>query len=87
MCPRRETRRHRRRRLDFVRSNRGGMLVDRVHREPAAAFTGETLDDLSVSSARSAHATDPVVDRGGLDVELHGEIARTFRDYPSENVG
>jgi hypothetical protein len=73
MRPRRETRWHRRRRLDFVRSNRVGVFVDRVHREPAAAFTGETLDHLGVSSARSAHATDPVVDRGGLDVELQGE--------------
>ena len=37
-----------------------GVCVDRVHRERDSAFTGNALDNLGVSAARSAHTAYPV---------------------------
>jgi hypothetical protein len=46
------------------------MPVDIIHREPGPAFTSKTLDDFGVGGARSGGTTNPVVDRGGADIEL-----------------
>jgi hypothetical protein len=59
--------------LDFIRSNLAGMPIDLVEAEPRSSFAGETLDDFCVSWTRCGRTSNPVVDRGGADVECKRE--------------
>jgi hypothetical protein len=49
------------------------MPIDLVHCEPGSAFAGKTLNDFGVRRSRSGNASNPVVDRGVTDVEVHRE--------------
>jgi hypothetical protein len=47
------------------------MSVDFVERQPVATFVSETLDDHGVNRPkRHSCASNPVINRGGADVEL-----------------
>jgi hypothetical protein len=63
------------------------MPIDFVHREPRSAFAGKMPDDFGVGWPRSGRTSDPVIDRGGADVELYGEELHSVGPNEARELG